>query len=780
MYISKEKLSKVQLMPMQFKKGGQLVNKFKPTPTYFGDGGRMIVKAQKGSEILPVETREWIRTEFLPMLQNNYYTKSGVFGLFGGLEYDVDDKLLDFYYQKPEYFKTQQGYQLPYEQALNEVTKEVLQYYGDSDKGRSPIAKIFDFNFTTPIFGLGTTYSDRYVKGKKFISGHTRPGYNSDRWIEDPNLQNKINTSLIKNNTTSNKSKSDNVGKKSNAYNYANKITFKRAGGVIIFGKKGFKYDSNNAQKYKNKGYTYLGTSTDSENTKNNFDLVKTNDKIIQVRHEGAGNDVKKERKGYVYTVYEYSQIKDSINSIPDDTPLMNADGHIITLANLRNSKNSTTQKSTTQNTNNTSSISTPSASTNISSTGTSPESYRTVTVVTTNPYIGSNNIYGLSYNQAIDAINEYNKGKEGTLGYLNIGNPNGTVTQEMYDAWGNQDFQNWYSEYSKRGKTSPSNASQKPVDYAARNNSRLIRNYGNYEWQRTNADLLNQALASDYNENKWVINSQGQKKDIIQAISDMYGDTYKGRRFEKRLAQGKIKSKDLRRLGKQEAAYNRLKNSKTLLTPGDNVSSKRNGGILLPKFFIGGPVIYEDLRTNTFSPELDQAIDKKYIKYAQDALNYWTKFRTSKGQALTKTQIAGILGNIHLESGFNPNASNGQFSGHYQIGNNWKNYKKLGNYKSDHDLVAEWLNSDGVKTRMNNNSYGQHSGASYFKSNHSTPEESAYAFGFGFENPIIVAGKDNKGKPIYKKLADGRYDIQGLAQRKKYARMWFNYLNSK
>ena len=52
----------------------------------------------------------------------------------------------------------------------------------------------------------------------------------------------------------------------------------------------------------------------------------------------------------------------------------------------------------------------------------------------------------------------------------------------------------------------------------------------------------------------------------MASMYDNIYGkDSHKARRFNKRLAKGNIKTKDLRRLGEQQAAYNIAQNIGTV-----------------------------------------------------------------------------------------------------------------------------------------------------------------------------------------------------------------------
>lgn len=104
------------------------------------------------------------------------------------------------------------------------------------------------------------------------------------------------------------------------------------------------------------------------------------------------------------------------------------------------------------------------------------------------------------------------------------------------------------------------------PVNYYERNRDRLSNNYNSAYWTQHNADTFNQSLnSSNFNKDQWNINFQGKDTNIVDAMSNMYGDTYKGRRFAKRLAAGNLKAKDFRRLGQAQAAYNRNQNLNNL-----------------------------------------------------------------------------------------------------------------------------------------------------------------------------------------------------------------------
>lgn len=103
-------------------------------------------------------------------------------------------------------------------------------------------------------------------------------------------------------------------------------------------------------------------------------------------------------------------------------------------------------------------------------------------------------------------------------------------------------------------------------VNYYERNRDRLSNNYNSAYWTQHNADTFNQSLnSSNFNKDQWNINFQGKDTNIVDAMSNMYGDTYKGRRFAKRLAAGNLKAKDFRRLGQAQAAYNRNQNLNNL-----------------------------------------------------------------------------------------------------------------------------------------------------------------------------------------------------------------------
>lgn len=119
---------------------------------------------------------------------------------------------------------------------------------------------------------------------------------------------------------------------------------------------------------------------------------------------------------------------------------------------------------------------------------------------------------------------------------------------------------------------TNPQQTVQQPtetvpsVNYYERNRDRLSNNYNSAYWTQHNADAFNQSLnSSNFNKDQWNINFQGKDTNIIDAMSNMYGDTYKGRRFAKRLAAGNLKAKDFRRLGQAQAAYNRNQNLNNL-----------------------------------------------------------------------------------------------------------------------------------------------------------------------------------------------------------------------
>ena len=104
------------------------------------------------------------------------------------------------------------------------------------------------------------------------------------------------------------------------------------------------------------------------------------------------------------------------------------------------------------------------------------------------------------------------------------------------------------------------------PANYYERNRDRLSNNYNSAYWTQHNADTFNQSLnSSNFNKDQWNINFQGKDTNIVDAMSNMYGDTYKGRRFAKRLAAGNLKAKDFRRLGQAQAAYNRNQNLNNL-----------------------------------------------------------------------------------------------------------------------------------------------------------------------------------------------------------------------
>ena len=103
-------------------------------------------------------------------------------------------------------------------------------------------------------------------------------------------------------------------------------------------------------------------------------------------------------------------------------------------------------------------------------------------------------------------------------------------------------------------------------VNYYERNRDRLSNNYNSAYWTQHNTDTFNQSLnSSNFDKDQWNINFQGKDTNIVDAISNMYGDTYKGRRFAKRLDAGKLKAKDFRRLGQAQATYNRNQNLNNL-----------------------------------------------------------------------------------------------------------------------------------------------------------------------------------------------------------------------